>query len=111
MSASGPDAVGFRTNFSSFASGIFDWDREFQVRAFGWLFLFSWISAVVYMTRDFWFPGMYRTPHFGDSDGGESLLETRAQWRELARQRQSLGGISHMVNWDSTDDERSISNV
>ncbi|CAD5220326.1 unnamed protein product [Bursaphelenchus okinawaensis] len=34
-------------------------NREVQTRIFGWMLLLLWISAIFYMTRDFWFPAAY----------------------------------------------------
>uniref|UniRef100_A0A915DQM2 ATP synthase F0 subunit 8 n=1 Tax=Ditylenchus dipsaci TaxID=166011 RepID=A0A915DQM2_9BILA len=40
---------------------IFYYDREFQIRSFGWGLLLVWIIAVVWMTREFWFPRKFST--------------------------------------------------
>jgi hypothetical protein len=35
-------------------------ERDMQLRVFGWALLFLWIGTVLYMTRDFFFPGRFR---------------------------------------------------
>lgn len=35
-------------------------NHEMEVRYLGWLLLTVWLLAIIYMTRDFWFPTAFR---------------------------------------------------
>lgn len=37
-----------------------DLGRDTQIRIFGWFLLILWVGFIIYMTRDFFFPGIYK---------------------------------------------------
>lgn len=50
-----------------------DKDQELQFRFFGWTLLAAWLMAIMYITRDFWFPDSFplvSAVSEGNDDGG-----------------------------------------
>src|SRR4051794_7060662 len=84
-------------------------EQEYHFRTFGWCLLAIWLSAIIYITRDFWFPNAFRLPsaytirHPLVKDttlAAAALLRRIAESKEW-RNEQSETSLAVLANGDS----------
>lgn len=51
-------------------------NKEIEIRFFGWSLLGIWLSTIIYMTRDFFFPSMFHENNFETSSQILQRLKT-----------------------------------